>query len=279
MVLRRVTGETVRVLSANDVPALRRYRLSRPELLRIPTPDGYELNALIVRPLDRLPWQKHPVYTLVYGGPHAPSVHNRWPHDLAFQQWLAQRGYIVFVCDPHSASGESAASAWRAYQQLGVTELADLETALRWLAEHEHADLDRTAIFGHSYGGYVAAYALTHGSLFKAGIAVAGLADWRNYDSIYTERYMRTPQNNPDGYERSSVAAAAKHLHGRLLILHGMQDDNVHVQNGLQLMHALQQANQPFDVMLYPGDDHGVHGYYAERQRLGTEFLHRAFGR
>ena len=279
VVLRRVTGETVRVLSANDVPALRRYRLSRPELLRIPTPDGYELNALIVRPLDRLPWQKHPVYTLVYGGPHAPSVHNRWPHDLAFQQWLAQRGYIVFVCDPHSASGESAASAWRAYQQLGVTELADLETALRWLAEHEHADLDRTAIFGHSYGGYVAAYALTHGSLFKAGIAVAGLADWRNYDSIYTERYMRTPQNNPDGYERSSVAAAAKHLHGRLLILHGMQDDNVHVQNGLQLMHALQQANQPFDVMLYPGDDHGVHGYYAERQRLGTEFLHRAFGR
>ncbi len=276
--LRRVTGEVVRVLSENDVPALRQYRLSWPELLRIPTPAGYELNAQIVRPLDRLPWQRHPVYTIVYGGPHAPSVHNRWPHDLAFQQWLTQQGYIVFVCDPYSASGESAASAWRAYQQLGVTELADLEAALRWLAEHEHADLDRTAIFGHSYGGYMAAYALTHGSLFKAGIVVAGLADWRNYDSIYTERYMRTPQNNPEGYERSSVAAAAKDLHGHLLILHGLQDDNVHAQNGLQLMHALQQAGQPFEVMLYPGDDHGVHTYYAERQQLGLEFLRQAFG-
>jgi dipeptidyl-peptidase-4 len=274
--LRSVGGDLVRVLSENEVPALREYRLSRPELLRIPTAAGYELNALLIRPPNFQRGKKYPVYTLVYGGPHMPIVRNRWPgHSFAFEQWLAAQGYLVFSCDPHAASAESAASAWQVYEQLGVTELADLETAVRWLAVHENADLGRVAIFGHSYGGYLAAYALTHGSVFTAGIAVAGLADWRNYDSIYTERYMRTPQHNPSGYERSAVSAAARNLHGRLLILHGIQDDNVHVQNALQLMYALQQAEQRFEVMLYPDDDHGVETYYAQQQRLGLEFLKR----
>jgi dipeptidyl-peptidase-4 len=274
--LRSASGGVLRVLSENDVPALREYRLSRPQLVRIPTSAGYKLNALLVRPPAFHRWKKYPVYTLVYGGPHTPTVHNRWPgHRFAFEQWLAQQGYLVFACDPHTASAESAASAWQAYQQLGVTELADLETAVRWLAAHENADLRRVAISGHSYGGYLAAYALTHGSVFTAGIAVAGLADWRNYDSIYTERYMRTPRHNPDGYERSSVSAAARNLHGRLLILHGVQDDNVHVQNALQLMYALQEAEQSFEVMLYPDDDHGVETYYVQQQRLGLEFLKR----
>ena len=111
-----------------------------------------------------------------------------------------QQGYIVWVCDPYSASGEGAVSAWHAHQQLGVTELADLEESLRWLAAHENADLTRVGIVGHSYGGYMAAYALTHSRMFKLGIAGSALTDWRNYDSVYAERLMRTPEHNPEGY-------------------------------------------------------------------------------
>jgi len=109
----------------------------------------------------------------------------------------------------------------RCYQRLGVTELQDLEAGLRWLGEHENADLERVGIYGHSYGGFMTAFALTHSKMFKIGLAASSVTDWRNYDSIYTERFMRTPQNNPDGYKEASVVEAAERLHGRLLLIHG----------------------------------------------------------
>ena len=127
-------------------------------------------------------------------------MRNSWGgHEFSFHQWLAAQGYIVWAVDPHSASGEGAVSAWRAYQQLGVVELADLEASIAWLVKHEHADPQRVTIFGHSYGGFMAAYALTHGHAFTTGIAVAALTDWRNYDTVYAEKLMRTPQNDPEG--------------------------------------------------------------------------------
>jgi dipeptidyl-peptidase-4 len=126
---------------------------------------------------------------------------------------------------------------------------------------------------GHSYGGFLTAYALTHSKLFAAGIAGSPVTDWHNYDSIYTERYMGTPKDNPKGYEITSVVKAAKHLHGRLLLAHGVKDDNVHVQNTLQLVHALQQADRDFEVMLYPLARHGLTGPHY--QRLMRDFMRR----
>ncbi len=259
--LRGSAGELLRVISANDVPALARYELSPPQLLRVPTPAGYALNALIIRPPQGVLPRKHAVFMFVYGGPHMPMVHNRWGGDgYIYQQWLAQQGYIIWACDPYSASGEGAVSAWEAYQRLGVTELADLEASLRWLAAHENADLTRVGIVGHSYGGYLTAFALTHSQMFKMGIAGSTLTDWRNYDSVYAERLMRLPQNNPEGYQRASAVEAAGSLHGRLLLVHGVVDDNVHLSNIMQFIQAAQEANQSFELMLYPAAGHGVGG-------------------
>lgn len=271
--LRRSDGAFVRVLSENDVPALDEYVISPPRMVRIPTPAGHFLNATIIKPPNVDPQKRYPVLCLVYGGPHAPQVHNRWPREFGWLQWLAQQGIIIWICDPNSASGEGAVSAWRCYQKLGVTELQDLEAGLRWLAENENADLERVGIHGHSYGGFMTAFALTHSKMFKLGLAAASVTDWRNYDSIYTERFMRTPLNNPDGYRESSVVEAAGNLHGRLLLIHGALDDNVHLQNTLQLIDALQKADQPFELMILPRDTHGFWNYQQFWQRLKDGFL------
>lgn len=257
--LRRTDGTLLRQLSDADRPIRAEYAFSPPALLRIPTPQGRFLNASVVRPPGRHPRPRLPVMLFVYGGPHAPAVYNRWEgeHGL-LKQWLAQQGYLVVTCDPHSASGEGAVSAWHAYERLGVTEVEDLEAALRWLADHEHADLARVAIEGYSYGGFLVTYAMTHSTAFKVGVAGGPVVDWRNYDSIYTERFMRTPANNTRGYAASSARAAAAKLRGHLLLVHGTLDDNVHLQNTLQLAHDLQAAGKSFEMMLYPANGHGI---------------------
>lgn len=270
--MRWSNGKLVRIISANDVPALAEYRLSPPQVLRIPTPGGYCLNAEIIRPPKGLLPKKHPVFMFVYGGPHMPSVHNRWGGDgYIFQQWLAQQGYLIWACDPYSASGEGAVSAWHAYPKLGVTELADLETSLRWLGEHENADLKRVGIVGHSYGGYLGVYALTHSKMFKMAIAGSALTDWRNYDSVYAERLMQMPDKNPEGYKRASAVEAAGNLHGRLLLAHGAMDDNVHLTNIMQFIQAAEDADKDFELMLYPTAGHGVGGTHWDN--LQNEFI------
>lgn len=274
--LRGTDGGLVRVISENEIPALEEYELSTPEIVRVPTSHGHELNAIIIRPPNMQPGRKYPVMTITYAGPHAPSVHNRWAgRHYASQQLLASMGYIVWICDPYSASGEGEISAWHAYKRLGITELEDLEDSIRWLAENEQADLDRVGIYGSSYGGYMAAFALTHGTLFDLGIAESALVDWRNYDTIYTERYMQTPANNPEGYQLSSVTEAAHRLHGRLLIAHGALDDNVHVQNALQLADKLQEAGKEFELMIYPQDGHGIYHNGEHYRRLRYEFIRK----
>src|SRR5207249_2918751 len=144
------------------------------------------------------------------------------------------------------------------YKQLGVQELKDLEEAVAWLCKNPWADPTRAGISGHSYGGFMAAFALTHSKVFSAGIASSPVTDWRLYDSIYTERYMQTPKENPDGYDKTSCVKAAKNLHGRLLVIHGMIDDNVHVQNSTQFVDALQRNNKDFEMMFYPQSRHGI---------------------
>jgi dipeptidyl-peptidase-4 len=273
--LRDINGGLVRVVSANEVAAFREYRVSTPELLRIPTPEGHALNAILCRPLDVRPGRRYPVFCLVYGGPRMPAVHNRFSWEFAFHQYLAQQGIYVWIVDPYSASGEGAVSAWHCYQRLGQTEVADLEHSLRWLAENEPVDLARVGIYGHSYGGYYAAYALTHSKMLAMGIAASALTDWRNYDSVYSEKYMRTPQNNHEGYERASAVTAAADVHGRLLIAHGVVDDNVHLQNALQFVDALLKHGKTFDLMLYPRDDHGLWRYGPAWEALKLEFIRK----
>lgn len=175
---------------------------------------------------------------------------------------------------PTFAASCPESTACTCYKQLGVQELKDVETALRWLIDaHPTVDPKRIGISGHSYGGYMAAYALTHSKMFAAGIAGAPPTDWRNYNTIYTERYMTTPEENPKGYEASSVIAAAKNLHGKLLLLHGMMDDNVHMTSTIQLADALQKANRDFEMMLYPHARHGIGGTHV--QRLQNDFMKR----
>jgi len=162
------------------------------------------------------------------------------------------------MCDNRSASGKGVESAWVAYKRLGETELADMEECLGWLKTQPWADATRVGLDGWSYGGFMTAYALTHSTSYSMGIAGGSVVDWREYDSIYTERYMMLPKNNPEGYERTAPRKAAANLHGQLFLIHGTMDDNVHVANTLQFAYALQKAGKPFELMLYPRSRHGV---------------------
>ena len=175
-----------------------------------------------------------------------------------WHRYLAEQGICVLFCDNRSALGRGNSDTWKIYKDLGSTELRDLEDAVKWLEKQGWADMDRIGLWGWSYGGYFTAYAMSHSKLFRAGIAGAPVTDWSNYDSVYTERYMDTPKSNPEGYKSSSVVEAAKNLSGRLMLIHGEIDDNVHMANTLQLVNALQNANKQFDLMVYPNNRHGV---------------------
>jgi dipeptidyl-peptidase 4 len=193
-----------------------------------------------------------------------------------WDQALAREGFVVFLMDPRSASSKGAISAWPAYKHLGVQEMEDIKDAITWLKTKPYIDGSRIGMAGHSYGGYMTSYAMTHSDLFAAGIAGAPVTDWRDYDSIYTERYMALPQDNPDGYNASSVVRAAGRLHGKLLILHGAIDDNVSLRNTMRLVEALEDANKDFELMIYPSSRHGIGGQHYTR--LQIDFIRRTLG-
>jgi dipeptidyl aminopeptidase/acylaminoacyl peptidase len=275
--LHKADGSPARTLDTNPVYAREEYRFGKEELLQIKTPDGFILEGSVVKPPDFDAKRRYPVWFMTYGGPHAPTMHDTWSGGRVHDQVLAHMGFLVFHCDPRSASGKGACSTWTAYRRLGEQELKDIETAIRWLTSHPYADAKRVGMSGHSYGGFMTAFALTHSKLFAAGIAGAPVTDWRDYDSIYTERYMNTPQENPDGYDATSVVKAAARLHGKLLLAHGLIDDNVHVQNSVQLVQELQRADKDFEIMIYPRSRHGI----MERhyRRLMIDFMRRALGK
>jgi Dipeptidyl aminopeptidases/acylaminoacyl-peptidases len=186
-------------------------------------------------------------------------VRNAWGGaTFMWHQLLAQKGYLVWICDNRSASGKGVESEFTAYKKLGPGELQDVEDGIAWLKSQPWVDGSRIGISGWSYGGFMTAYALTHSKSFKAGIAGAPVTDWRLYDSIYTERYMATPQNNLAGYDATSVVKAAKNLSGNLLLIHGAIDDNVHMQNSIQFIYELEKAGKQFKFMTYPKSRHGV---------------------
>lgn len=231
---------------------------SLPELCQVPARDGVLLDALLIRPVGFDPSRVYPVWLSTYSGPASPSVENRWQESI-WDQFLAQEGYVVLRANVRSASGRAQVDTATCYQRLGVQELADLEDVVDWLCAEPWADGARVGITGWSYGGFMAAYALTHSDRFRLGVAGAGVYDWRCYDTIYTERYMKTPQLNPQGYSETSCVEGAENLSGHLVIVHGTRDDNVHLQNAMQLLHALQKAGKDdFELMLYPGARHSI---------------------
>lgn len=256
--LHRADGTAVRAILENRAEELQNYKLGKVDFVQIKTRDGFVMEAMMIKPPDFDPNKKYPVWSHTYSGPHAPSVRNTWGGaTYLWHQMLAQKGYLVWICDNRTASGKGAESAWPLYRNFGELELRDLEDGIAYLKSQPYVDGTRVGLWGWSFGGFMTSYALTHSDIFKIGIAGGSVTDWASYDSIYTERYMRTPQNNPAGYSRGPLAAA-KNLRGKLLLIHGMIDDNVHLQNTVQFAYELQKAGKPFQLMLYPKSRHGV---------------------
>ena len=252
-------GTEVRVIDENKVEALKEYRLSKPEFLQVPTRDGFVMEAIMITPPDFDPSRRYPVYQFAYGGPQLPQVRNAWGGtEYMYHQLLAQKGVIVWICDNRTASGKGIQSAWPLYKRLGELEMRDIEDGISWLKKQPYVDASRIGIHGWSYGGYLTSFALTHSQSFVMGIAGGTVSDWLSYDTVYTERYMGLPQDNPDGYRESSPRWAARNLHGALLLIHGAIDDNVHVANTLQFAQELQREQKPFQLMLYPQSRHGI---------------------
>jgi len=257
--LRRNDGSSVRVVDANEAPMMRDLNISKPEFVQVKTRDGFVMEAMIIKPPNFDPSKKYPVYEHTYSGPHAQQVRNAWGGQTYFwHQFLAQHGVIVWVCDNRSASGKGAESAWTSYKRMGEGELRDLEDGLKWLTSQPYVDGSRVALSGWSYGGFMTSYALTHSTMWSAGLAGGTVSDWRDYDSIYTERVMLMPQNNPEGYKDTAPRWAAKNLHGNILLMHGTIDDNVHMQNTIQFIYELEKANKPYQLQVYPKSRHGV---------------------
>ena len=257
----RGDGKLAHVVDENRVAALAAYDIPRAEFLQVKTRDGVTLEAMIIKPSNFDPKKKYPVYQPLYGGPHAPRVKNMWDASSSrglFHYLIAQQGVIVWICDNRTASGKGAVSAWPVYKNLGELELRDVEDGIAWLKQQPYIDGSRIMLHGWSYGGFMVTYAMTHSKTFSAGVAGGSVTDWRDYDTIYTERLMLMPQNNPEGYRKSSPRFAAKDLHGRLLLIHGTTDDNVHDQNTIQFAYELQQLGIPFEMMLYPRTRHAV---------------------
>jgi len=257
LALRDADGNLVRELG-QAVPAdLATYATSTSELLEIPARDGFPLDIAVMKPVDVEPGRRYPIWISTYSGPDAPSVSNSW-NSSSWNQFLAQNGLIVLTVNVRTASGKGQAVIEQCYKRLGLQELADLEDAVAWVCANRQGDPARVGITGGSYGGFMSALAMTHSDKFALAIAASGVFDWRMYDTIYTERYMSTPALNPDGYAATSVVEHAANLHGHLVITHGEMDDNVHLQNAVQLVYALQKAGKDFEFVLYPQSRHGI---------------------
>jgi dipeptidyl-peptidase-4 len=256
--LHHADGREVRVIEANPVRALSEYRLSTPEFIQIKARDGYVLDGVLIKPPDFNPARRYPVYQFTYAGPGAGVVRDRWAGTQhLFHQLLAQHDIVVFMLDNRSAGGKGAESQWPVHGRLGEMELQDLEDGAAWLRQQPFIDGSRVLLSGWSYGGFMTAYALTHSTSWAAGIVGAPVSDWRDYDTIYTERLMKLPRNNPDGYRRTAPRFAADKLHGRILLIHGTMDDNVHMQNSVQFAYELQRAGKLFEFMTYAKSRHG----------------------
>ncbi len=254
--LRSGAGKLLRTIDANPSPGFKALKKGALTFQTVPASDGFPMESMLIKPPDFDPAKKYPVMTFLYGGPNAPMVKNAFTRNSLFYYLLAQDGYVVWQLDNRSASGKGWGSAWPIHKNLGELELKDQLDGLAWLKQQPWVDGSRIGIHGWSYGGYMTLVAMTRSDVFKCGISGAPVTDWRLYDTIYTERYMGLITENREGYEKSSVVSSAKNLSGKLLLIHGTLDDNVHPQNTLWFLDALHAAGKNCEVMLLPGSDH-----------------------
>ncbi|NOZ79631.1 MAG: prolyl oligopeptidase family serine peptidase [Acidobacteria bacterium] len=254
------TGKHLRTLFANRPKELAAIKLGHIRFLQVRANDGTLLNADMITPPNFNPRHRYPVVVYVYGGPDAQVVRNGWGRSMElFHLWLAQEGFIVFSLDNRGSFGRSRAFEGFIKHRLGSSQLPDQLAGVRWLKAQRYVDPHRIGIWGWSYGGYFTTYALTHApGVFAAGVAVAPVTDWKLYDTIYTERYMGKPSENPKGYEAGSVLAKVADLRDPLLIIHGTGDDNVHFQNTLQFANAAWRSGRTFSLKLFPNLKHGL---------------------
>jgi dipeptidyl-peptidase-4 len=234
--------------------------LVAPRWVELESDDGLRLDARVQVPPQVLPGRKLPVVIYTYGGPHAAVVTDEWSSSRSlFDQWLLRQGFVVFALDNRGAAGRGREFEGATAGRLGSAQLPDQLAGVRWLAGQPYVDPDRIGIWGWSYGGYMTAFALTRApETFAAGAAVAPVTDWRLYDAVYTERYMGTPDDNPDGYREGSVVEAVGDLRAPLLIIHGTADDNVHLQHTVQLADRAWRDGRPFELAMVPGGGHGL---------------------
>ncbi len=271
-------GKSIRLLGDSRLPVMDEYNLGKVELFTIPTSDGYDLPAIWILPPDFDENKKYPVRFSIYGGPNSATVRNSFRRGFS-EHYYAQNGIITISVD-HRASGHfGKTGVGLMHRNLGKWEMHDYIEAVKWLLEKPFIDPDKVGITGGSYGGYTTCMALTYGAdYFTYGIASSSVTDWKLYDNVYTERYMDTPGQNPEGYEFGSVMTHADKYKGFLLITHGTMDDNVHMQNTIQLVSKLEDLGKDFELMLYPGGRHGWGG--AKRRhstREGVQFWLRHF--
>jgi dipeptidyl-peptidase-4 len=253
------------------------YNLIAPRALELKAADGQTtLYAYLLLPpgAEQAGAAKIPLILNPYGGPGAQTVRDSWGGaNFLFHNIMARRGFAILQVDNRGMAGRGRAFAVPILHHFGQVELEDQLAALDQVLKLFPAlDPNRVGFWGWSYGGFMTLYAMTHSDRIKAGVAVAPVADYRDYDSIYTERYMGLPKDNPSGYADSPVNAA-KTLSGRLLEVHGTSDDNVHLQNTIQMVRALINAGKPYDLQLYPGKTHGISGG-ADRTHLFHRIQH-----
>jgi dipeptidyl-peptidase-4 len=261
LTLNRANGEQSGMIADISHTIPERFDFQRWEVFSIEARDGFDMPAMMLKPRFFDPEKKYPVVTYVYGGPSAPTVVNAWQGGGRgyYHQLLADSGVIVFFVDNRSAAGKSKIDANTILRQLyGPVEMNDLLDGVAWLKSQAFVDPARVGIWGWSGGGSMTLQAMTSSGEFAAGASVAPVTDWRYYDTIYTERYMKRPQDNEEGYNTSSNAQRAGDLQGRLLLVHGTYDDNVHPQNSWAFSDGLIEAGITFDMMIYPMRKHGI---------------------
>lgn len=263
-------GKLIRVLEDNAglKETIAKYDFQPKEFFDLNTSENVNLKAWMIKPPDFDASKKYPVLMAIYGGPGVNTVSNGWGgRNLFWYQLLAQQGYIVMSVDPRGTPNRGRDFKNSTYLTLGKLETKDFIESAKYLATLPYVDGERIGIQGWSYGGFMASHCITQGAeFFKSAIAVAPVTNWKYYDTIYTERFMRTPQENNSGYEDNSPINHVDKLEGPYLLVHGSADDNVHYQNTMEMVDALVGANKEFDLFIYPNKNHGIYG--------GTTRLH-----
>jgi dipeptidyl-peptidase-4 len=269
--IRTMDGSSPLVLFENAGATAQELGLAPPEFTTFDAPDGTLMHAAIYKPPVMEAGKRYPLIVSVYGGPHAQRVVDDWSMTVDLRaQYLAQQGFVVLQVDNRGSANRGLAFEAALADRMGTVEVDDQVAAVRAMAKLPYVDGSRVGIYGWSYGGYMTCMALMKApDVFKVGVSGAPVTDWDGYDTGYTERYMGTPQSNPEGYKDSSVLTHVSKLRGKLLIVHGMVDENVHFRHTARLIVALTEANKDYDLLVFPEERH------MPRDAKGLEYQER----